>query len=37
MLILVRHGQSAANVAGVLSGREESPLTEAGRAQVAHV
>ena len=35
MLILVRHGQSAANVAGLLSGRAESPLTDDGRAQVA--
>ncbi len=35
MLILVRHGQSEANVAGLLSGRGESPLTASGRVQVA--
>jgi broad specificity phosphatase PhoE len=35
VLILVRHGQSAANVAGLLSGRAESPLTDDGRSQVA--
>ncbi|HXQ63115.1 MAG TPA: histidine phosphatase family protein [Acidimicrobiales bacterium] len=35
MLILVRHGESAANAAGALSGRAESPLTENGRSQVA--
>jgi alpha-ribazole phosphatase len=35
MLVLVRHGQSEANAAGLLSGRAESPLTDAGRAQVA--
>lgn len=35
MLILVRHGQSAANAAGLLSGRAETPLTEKGRSQVA--
>jgi broad specificity phosphatase PhoE len=35
VLILVRHGQSAANVAGLLSGRGESPLTDDGRSQVA--
>ena len=37
MLILVRHGQSASNAAGQLSGRAESPLTEEGRAQVARL
>jgi len=35
VLILVRHGESAANAAGALSGRAESPLTENGRSQVA--
>jgi broad specificity phosphatase PhoE len=35
VLILVRHGQSAANAAGLLSGRAESPLTGHGRSQVA--
>jgi broad specificity phosphatase PhoE len=35
MLVLVRHGESAANASGLLSGRAESPLTEHGRAQVA--
>jgi broad specificity phosphatase PhoE len=35
VLVLVRHGQSEANAAGLLSGRAESPLTDAGRAQVA--
>lgn len=33
MLILVRHGQSAANEAGLLLGRVDSPLTELGRRQ----
>lgn len=37
MLVLVRHGESAANAAGVLSGRTESPLTDRGKAQVAAV
>ena len=37
MLVLVRHGESAANAAGVLLGRAESPLTEPGRAQVARL
>jgi broad specificity phosphatase PhoE len=35
VLLLVRHGESASNAAGRLSGRAESPLTEHGRAQVA--
>ncbi|HXQ59721.1 MAG TPA: histidine phosphatase family protein [Acidimicrobiales bacterium] len=35
MLILVRHGETEANAAGVLLGRTESPLTENGRSQVA--
>jgi len=33
MLLLVRHGQSEANVAGLLVGRLDSPLTELGRRQ----
>jgi broad specificity phosphatase PhoE len=35
VLILVRHGESAANAAGLLSGRAETSLTEKGRTQVA--
>ena len=35
MLILVRHGETEANAAGVLLGQTESPLTEHGRSQVA--
>jgi broad specificity phosphatase PhoE len=35
VLILVRHGETEANAAGVLLGRMESPLTEHGHAQVA--
>jgi broad specificity phosphatase PhoE len=35
VLILLRHGQSVANVAGLLSGRAEAPLTDEGRSQVA--
>lgn len=33
MLVLVRHGETEANAAGLLLGRSESPLTERGRAQ----
>jgi probable phosphoglycerate mutase len=33
MLILVRHGESTANAAGLLVGRLDAPLTERGRAQ----
>jgi len=33
MLLLVRHGQSEANLAGLLLGRLDSPLTEVGRHQ----
>lgn len=33
VLILVRHGQSEANAAGLLVGRTDSPLTELGRRQ----
>jgi probable phosphoglycerate mutase len=35
VLILVRHGETAANAAGLLLGTTESPLTERGRSQVA--
>ncbi len=35
MLVLVRHGQSEGNAAGLLLGRLESPLTAAGRQQAA--
>ncbi len=37
MLILVRHGESAANAGGLLSGRAPSPLTGRGRSQVANL
>jgi broad specificity phosphatase PhoE len=37
MLILVRHGQSEANAAGLLVGRTESVLTELGRRQAAAI
>jgi broad specificity phosphatase PhoE len=33
MLILVRHGQTRANAAGLLQGRADLPLTEAGAGQ----
>jgi alpha-ribazole phosphatase len=33
LLILVRHGQTAANVAGLLLGRADPPLTDLGRRQ----
>ena len=33
MLILVRHGQTAANVRGLLLGRADQPLTETGHRQ----
>ncbi len=33
MLILVRHGESTANAAGQLVGRQDAPLTERGLAQ----
>jgi probable phosphoglycerate mutase len=35
VLILVRHGESVANAAGLLLGRTDVELTETGRAQVA--
>jgi broad specificity phosphatase PhoE len=35
VLVLVRHGESVANVAGLLSGRTESPLSVRGREQAA--
>lgn len=34
MLVLLRHGESTANAAGLLAGRIEAPLTEHGRDQV---
>lgn len=37
MLVLVRHGESTGNAAGLLLGRGEWPLTERGRAQAAAV
>lgn len=33
MLVLVRHGESTANAAGLLLGRSDVPLTPAGQAQ----
>lgn len=35
MLVLVRHGETEANAAGLLLGRAESPLTDRGRSQAA--
>ncbi len=35
MLVLLRHGQSSANAAGLLTGRGDVPLTETGRRQAA--
>jgi broad specificity phosphatase PhoE len=35
VLLLVRHGETEANAAGILLGRTESPLTGHGRSQVA--
>lgn len=37
MLILVRHGQSEANAAGLLLGRADSSLTELGRRQAGRI
>jgi broad specificity phosphatase PhoE len=35
VLLLVRHGETAANVDGLLLGRADPPLTERGRAQAS--
>jgi broad specificity phosphatase PhoE len=35
VLVLVRHGEATANAAGLLLGRTDAPLTDAGRAQAA--
>jgi broad specificity phosphatase PhoE len=35
MLVLVRHGRTASNAAGLLLGRGDPPLDEVGRAQAA--
>lgn len=35
MILLVRHGQTAANAAGLLLGRADPPLTDLGRLQAA--
>jgi broad specificity phosphatase PhoE len=35
MIVLIRHGQTAANAAGLLLGRADPPLTELGRRQAA--
>lgn len=35
MLVLLRHGESTANAAGVLLGRTDAPLTEKGSRQAA--
>ena len=35
MLVLVRHGESTANAAGLLLGRTDAPLTEKGERQAA--
>jgi broad specificity phosphatase PhoE len=35
VLILVRHGESTGNAAGLLLGRQDAPLTDRGRAQAA--
>ncbi len=37
MLILVRHGESTGNAAGLLLGRLDAPLTDRGRAQARSV
>jgi alpha-ribazole phosphatase len=37
MLILVRHGRTPANAAGLLQGRLDQSLDEVGRAQAEHV
>lgn len=35
MLILVRHGRTAANASGLLQGRKDNPLDDVGRLQAA--
>lgn len=35
MIVLVRHGQTSANAAGLLLGRDDVPLTELGQQQAA--
>jgi broad specificity phosphatase PhoE len=35
MILLIRHGQTAANAAGLLLGRDDPPLTDLGRRQAA--
>lgn len=35
MILLIRHGQTAANASGLLLGREDPPLTELGLRQAA--
>ena len=35
MIIVVRHGRTASNASGLLLGRQDPPLDEAGRAQAA--
>jgi broad specificity phosphatase PhoE len=35
MIVLIRHGQTAANAAGLLLGRADPPLTDLGRRQAA--
>lgn len=37
MLILVRHGRTAANAAGLLQGRKDNPLDDVGELQAAAV
>ena len=37
MLILVRHGRTAANAAGLLQGRHDHPLDDVGTAQAAAI
>lgn len=37
MILLIRHGQTAANAAGLLLGRDDPPLTDLGRRQAAVV
>ena len=37
MIVLVRHGQTAANAAGLLLGRADPPLTELGHRQAAAI